>query len=131
MIETREYTSQDFSLLASWWQSRQQVDLSPSILSDTGYIALSDGQPIAALFLYPIQGSEVCWIGWPISDQESPSEARSEALDALFEVVHLQARDRGYKLVWTTSGVPVVQQRLERHGYEMGDENIKQYWKGL
>ena len=132
MISIRAYEQVDFPKLAQWWVSRTSVEISPRTLSETGFVASDDVfGDICAIFLYPIQGSEVCWIGWPISDPESPSELRDEALDAMLTVTHEEAKNRGYGVILTTTGIPAVGSRLEKHGYNIGDTGIAQYWKEL
>lgn len=133
MIEIRDLTLDNTELLADvqkWWTQREGVDFNVEILSDYGFMAFSvqSSRPIAALWLYPIMGSKVAWMGWPIADPESGRLERSIALDQLLDKVKETAQEMGYTRIWTTSGVPPVKARLEKHGYLRGDTNIDQYW---
>ena len=120
----------EINLIMKWW-SQQGDGINPEFLSDFGYMVDVDSVPTCACFLYPILGSKVAWIGWPISDPESKKEDRDLALNLLFARMHTDALEMGYKWIWTTSGLEHVQGRLKRLGYIEADTNINQYWKEL
>jgi len=112
------------------WESRQGIDFPVRLLSDTGLVVVNGIYPVAAAFLYKTN-SKVAWLGWPITEPESTPEARSEALNMIFEKLHVMAKLEDYELIWTTSGIPALQERLEELGYKVGDEGINQYFKEL
>lgn len=126
-MEVSKIQSKDIASLKSWWEERSGIEFNPEVLSSFGYIV----PDVAALYLYPIMGSQVCWVGWPISNPKSSKEDRDKALDLLFDIIHKEAKDLGFKYVWTTSGVKPVQDRLAKHQYIPGDININQYWRIL
>jgi len=117
-------------LVKQWWESRQNIEFPARLLSDTGMVAYHESRPVAAAFLY-LTNSKVAWIGWPISDPESDAEVRSEALNAVFENLQSEARRNGHELIFTISGIPALQKRLEGLGYVVADEGINQYFKEL
>ena len=118
-------------LIRQWWKSQQDIDLDiNSMLSDLGYIAYQEGMPIAACWLY-FTNSPVAWLGFPIANPEADSETRNVALDQIFDKLHLEAGERGHKLIWTTSAVKPIQERLGKHGYTLGDKQVNQYWKAV
>ena len=120
-------------LVSGWWRARFDQPLPLDVLSESGYVAFNrgSGRPIAALWLYPIKGSKVAWIGWPLADPESNKEERTAALDALYDIIHVRAKEAGYRYIWTTSNTPPVESRLKGYGYVIGDKNVNQYWKIL
>ena len=113
-----------------WWDSRQGVDFPVHFLPDTGRVAVLAGRPIAACFIY-LTNSRVAHISWPITDPETHPEVRSEAINMCIEALHKLAKECDYKHVWTTSGIPKLQDRFEELGYMVGDLNINQYIKEL
>jgi len=122
---------QHFSIIKEWWMRHHNIEISADILSNFGYLYFNENTPVAALWLYPILGSKTCWIGWPVTNPDSDKQIRNTALDELFGIIEEEARQMGYKLMWTTSGIPTGQARLEKHQYLLGDSNINQYWRAL
>jgi len=114
-----------------WWETRTGIGFSLETLSDHCYFAKQEGKGIAALSLFPMKGSSYCMVGWPIANPDTTKEERNFALNLLFDKMHLDALEMGYKRVFTTSGVEVVQERLTNFGYVLGDSNVNQYWKEL
>jgi len=114
----------------SWWKSRSD-GINPDFLSDFGYMVWDGERPLVACFLFPIVGSKIAWLGWPVASPESTKEERDSALPLLFSRMHRDASLMGYAWIWTTSGHPGVQKRLESSGYALGDVGINQYWKEL
>lgn len=117
-------------LLKSWWESRQGVDFPTRLLSNLGYVAYEEDKAVATAFLFTTN-SKVALLGWPISDPESTPEVRDAALTKIYKGLHGIAKDLGFELIWSTSGIPALQQRLLGLGYTVGDENINQYFKEL
>ena len=121
--------NQHYKLIESWWIEREGAAPQPDMLSHYGWISFFNQRPIAALWLYPILGSKVAWVGWPIANPDSGKLERNLALDTVFDKIENTAKEMGYKYIWTTSGVNPVQNRLKERGYKQGDSNITQYWK--
>jgi len=129
VLFTRKSSQMD--LVRKWWISRMDIDFNSDLLSDFGFMAYEDSGPVAAAFYFPVKGSDVCWAGWPISDPERSKEERSKALNLIFTEIHKVAWVEGYTRVWTISGIPAVQNRLEKLGYIAGDASVTQYYKEL
>ncbi len=121
----------DYGDIASWWIQRESIIPSKKLFSKHGLVVSKDGNKVCAIFLYPVNGAEICVLGWPVSNPSVERETRNEAMDLLFEQAHTQAKEMGYTMIWTTSGTKPIQDRLAKHGYTDGDTNINQYWKGL
>lgn len=126
-MNCRKVTRKDLPIIQQWWKQRLDINFNLEILSDFGYMVDNN----AALFLYPVMGSKVAWLGWPISNPETSKEDRDKALNCLFDIIHKEAKELGFKYIWTTSGVSPVQERLVKQNYVVGDTNINQYWRQL
>jgi len=129
VIEVRQ--DYDPDVIKKWWKDRQKVEFDPELLSASGFTGYYDEQPVATIFLYPTIGSKIAWLGWPISDKEVNKNLRDLVLDEILEEIHVFARSKGYKYIWTTTGLGVVKERLLRHNYLVGDEDICQLWRFL
>lgn len=114
-----------------WWTERKRLPFSEHLVSDHGYLASSEGTPIAALFLFPTVGSSIALVGWPISSPHTVKCERDIALNELFDTIHAEARSMGFKMLWSFSGVLPVQERLTDLGYVAGDRDVVQYYKVL
>lgn len=126
-----DYECEEFDpVVRKWWGQRQDLDFPLEILPPTGLMAMKEDRKVAALFIYETN-SLVAILGWPISDPESSKDERDVALDMLFKAAHEKLTNRGFLKIWTTSGVPALQDRMEELGYVVGDKNINQYWKDL
>lgn len=131
-MRVRKFDSkEDMLLVKDWWFLREDIVFSSDILSDHGYMAEIDGEPAVAMFFFPVQGSKVAWMGWPISDPDTDKEQRSLALTLLFDTIHEDAKSMGYSVIFTISGLSHVQERLVDHGYLVGDTNVNQFWRAL
>lgn len=116
--------------IQKWWESRQDIDFPVGLLPDIGKVMYDEEHPVAAAFLYTTN-SKIAWVGWPISDPESDKDIRDEALDRIFRNLHDLAKQKKHTMIWSTSGIPSLQERLERLGYIVGDKGINQYFKEL
>jgi hypothetical protein len=121
----------DYSIAEAWWKDRDWKPVPKGMLSKSGLMAVENNKPVAACWLYPIAGSELCWVGFPIADKNIDKELRNKALDFIFHGLHEHARSLGYKYIITTTNLEHVKKRLENYGYVKGDENITQYVGGL
>ena len=121
----------DYELLCSWWNKRNFPCMPKEALTDYGYMVSSGDNDIAAVWLYPIITSKLCWFGFFISNKDVAPEIRNEAMDYLISGVENKARDMGYDMIMTVSGNEKVQKRLEKNNYNIGQINSIEYLKGL
>lgn len=121
----------DYELLCSWWNKRNFPIMPKEALTDYGYMVSNEDSDIAAVWLYPVVSSKLCWFGFFISNSDISSEIRNEAMDFLVAGIENKARDMGYDIIMTVSGVDQVQKRLEKNNYSIGQKNSIEYLKGL
>ena len=117
--------------LVEWCRKRDWPEIGDDLLSDYGFLAYTENKHLAACWMYPVKGSNVCWMAFPIANPDTTKEERKEALDLVFETIHDTAKEMGYKYVFTTSNTPPIEDRLKNYGYRTGDENVTQYWGKL
>jgi hypothetical protein len=128
-LETFE-VGKHLTYVKAWWHSRQSVDFHERMLPDCGFVAYEQDRPVAMAFLFTTN-SKIAILGWPVSDPESDKQVRDKALNEVFKTLHFLARQKGFEIAWTTSGIPALQKRYENLGYVVGDGNINQYHKEL
>lgn len=129
-VEKFTRTNEAFmSLLTYWWLERTGKPMLRELLSDYGFMAVDeDGTPRAAMFFFPTMGTEVAFVGWPISPRSTIREERDLALPLLFTEIHKLAKGLGYIFLTSYASTPGVNARLKEQGYLLGDENVNQYY---
>lgn len=141
-LEVRDIITQDLACAASFWHAymkKRNREGHPGSILNTDILSLhgvcvefaESMHPIAYLFLWPTVGSLTCYVGFPISDHTVDKEIRDVALDLAYDEIEHKARAQGFKYIWSMSGLPFVEDRLERHGYIRGDTIVNQYWRIL
>jgi len=116
----------DYPTLASWWRARDWSVPSYDMLPATGMIV--DG--VAAGFLYRTD-SKICWLEFVISNPESDKSDRSQALNLIIDDLLSQAKESGFKSVFTSLEHPGLIQRYEDFGFLITDTKMSNMIKRL
>ena len=122
----RSYSPQDYEEVSGWWRARDQKPVPRWALPPTGLIAPG----LAAAFLYNTD-SALAWLGWSTTNPSADKTERRKALDEIIEALVLQAAERGYKVVFTTTDHPRLAEAYRAAGFGEGDVGVTQYMKGL
>jgi len=120
-----------WDMVLDWFAARTGVRPSPDVLSDFGFMYYTGDKPVACLFVFPVAGSKICMLGWPMSDPHSDKEIRNWALDSLLEFCEQYARDLGYFYTCTWASHKAVEDRFKKHNYYTGDTGVSYMVKGL
>lgn len=118
----------DYNIVEKWWKDHSMDPVPKEVLTKFGFMAYNEKYPIAAYWLFPIIGSELCMHLFFISNPDSTKEERDEALDLLMYTVHGAAKDMGFTKLMTTTSLKTIEDRLLKHNYMLGDTNNKQFW---
>lgn len=95
-LEVRPYEQKDFEQVKSW--ARHGTTYESDLLPVTGFIV--DG--IAAYFLYETD-SKVCWMENLIARKDSDPEERRKAIGMIIDSLLIEAKRKGYKVVYATT----------------------------
>jgi hypothetical protein len=127
-LELRDYKGEeDFTEFKRWWEFWRWKDrVTQEILSDIGYVVEKDGLPLCAGFLYTTN-SLIASIEWVVSNPFAQKEDVAEGLDFLLECLCQRALKEEKRLIMTTINSPTLAKRLEKLGFVMSGENLKQY----
>jgi len=120
-----------YDMIATWFEGQVGKKVLKDTLSDYGWIAFIEGRGICALWLYPTMKCKMMFAGNLIGNPNSTDIERSEAIDLLFDIMHIEARDLGYKYISAHSKNPSVLNKMENHGYMFDSDNVSQYFKVL
>ena len=125
MLNIRIEAVEDFYRTMSEWLSKHDWDiLDINALPDKVFVANDGENDVYCCSLYETNS---CFgvVAFPISNRDV--KKNREHLVELFKFVENHAREIGIKLLFTTSGTPVVEKALKKAGYEFGDKNVNQY----
>lgn len=117
-------------LCDEWWLKRLGY-IPGKMMSDYGFIAMNEERPIMISFFYPMLGCELCLWGFQVSNPDSTSAERGEALSVSATAVSDFARALGYKILVGYPGHKAIVNRLEDLSFEMGDRDVTQVFKEL
>lgn len=117
--------------IQKWFKEQTGTDLPGEVLSSLGYIYTNELHNVAAVFLYPTEGSRVCFLGWPVANPQSNREERNKALNSIIKAAETYARAKGYLFMNTYSSRNSVENRFRKLGYIDGDKNVLQMIKYL
>jgi hypothetical protein len=120
-----------YNTMKYWWDGHKFLHVSPSMLPDTTFVCINNkGVPVYSTCFYNTD-SNLCWIGWQISNPYESKEDKEGCFDFLVKEIENYAKSVGYHIVFTTSRTPKVEQTLLDNGFDTGDINVNHYIKTL
>lgn len=124
-LTIRRYDETDFAVINQWWIAHGWT-MVPSMLPRIGFVV--DG--ICAGFLYQTD-STFALLEWVISNPASEKESRRQGLDLLVEAAIREAKDLGFKVLYSTLKHPALIKRYENHGFVPTDTGMTALVRGL
>lgn len=119
-------------LVRAWFEARTGEGLPRETLSKYAIVAQdNEGQLLAAVFMYPVMESKVCFLGWPVTNPAADKNLRRKALDNVIIEAEYKAKRMGYMFMNTYASVDAVELRFVEHGYIYGDKSVNQLIKKL
>lgn len=119
------------ALIRRWWLLRQNHQLAESAVSDYGFMALLDEKPLCAMFFYPTLGSDLAYLGWPISNPTTSKAERTSGLALVHEAIENLAKEMGYRALVSYPSTDAMKTRMQQFGYQLGDKQCDNYIKVL
>lgn len=135
--EFNRLSEKHIGIINEWWANvsdhsfSQEKQFSSFLSTDHGFMVWDEDKPICAVFLYPIYGSPVAIMGFPISNQNAFKEVRRKALELLVAGVEKKARSLHYALLFGYAGNTVAKEFYGRAGFMKAAENITNFIKKL
>lgn len=124
--------TQDFySTMCEWWDGHNFTRVSPSLMPMNTFVCYNDeGKEIYSTCFYNTD-SNLCWLGWQISNPRTTKEERKGGLGHLLNEVGEYAKGEGYQVIFTTTPDIRVQTKLTELGYVVGDSNVTHLTKTI
>lgn len=126
-IRSFNLNNSDYEMTQKWAESRNLNRVEKTRLSDYGFVAYNSDKEIAACFLYPFKGSEWCMFEFLIANPETTSEERKIATNKLFLHICNEAKNMGYKEIFTTSHLDNVSNTLNDIGFIKSNINVNHF----
>lgn len=123
-------TSDIYSDLTKWFEGHDFPIIDQGFLSDEIMVCFCNNVPAYTINIYHTN-SELCWIAFPLSNPFLSKDEKKGGFDFLFEECIKFAKECGYKYIFTTSPVEIVQNKLIEHGFTIGDVNVNHYIKKI
>lgn len=121
-----------YETLTTFWQDREHLVIPKEYLSDYGFMAFDEqGNPVAAMWLYPVVSTNWCMVRFPISNPDVPNEIRSKAMDLIFDTIHKVSKDMGFNQIFCTTNHKGLIKRLTKYGYTLDSSDCVHFWGGL
>lgn len=118
--------------LKSWWHDRVDLPLPKTMLSDFGFMSFNEKEePIAAMFFFPVIGSKMAMMGYPIASTHANSIERDAGLHAVATYIEEFARVMQYEWVVSYPGNKGAQRLFAREYFQLGDTEVLQFLKKL
>lgn len=130
-MEAEFFRSKDWAKTTqAWWYKWHGEPINERLLSRLGVVVCEGGAPLAIAYLYPSQGSDICWAGFTVRDPYISSYKAGKALKLLVSAVEDASRKLGYSILYTGYDSPALQKLVKSRGYYEGSQ-VKEYFKEL
>jgi len=130
MITWRKITKRDYQdILVLWWEDHKwEAPILESL--PEGYIVSKDGVDTYATFIY-FTGTVIAWMEFTVCNPNATLELKKDCLEYLIQVVGTIAKDRGAKVIFTSTGQSFANALSGRGGFSVNDKNCVQLTKIL
>lgn len=116
--------------LCEWWEKHKFPVLDIDFLPETFFTVEVGEEVLYGMFVYRTD-SKLAWIAFPISNPDLTKEEKKGGLEFLINGITEILKESGFKYIFTTSPLPVVQEALLNTGFNLGDEKANHYLKKI
>lgn len=129
--ETNRLSSEDYAIIAPWWQARGGNAPDSNLFPNVGFIALTTtGEPIACAFAYiDGSGSGVAMLAWMASNPEFASIETGSAIIELIYFIEKTVHAMGYWCLMGAFNTPSIINHLTSGGFQVGDTGMTHIFK--
>jgi hypothetical protein len=116
--------SRTVDLVKLWWKEKTGDNLGSMGLTDYGFMCFnSDHRPICAIFLYPVMGSAVAFMNFPIANPNVFRHERRDALKYLATMVEKEASKLNYSYVVSYAGSKGAKEFFTRENFKVAERD--------
>jgi len=123
MVKARPFDfSTDYDILTLWWNAHDSFPPDPEYLSSTGIVVEVQGKPVCAGFLYDTD-SKMCVFEFVVSNPTAKKRDRHNALNHLIKMIQGIAKERKYRMIYTSISIEAYVRKLKNAGFFEADKN--------
>lgn len=124
-------TKDIYSQMKEWWEGHNFPVVNPSLLPHKTFVCYNDNDiPVYSVCFYNTD-SNLCWIGWEISNPNVDKSETKGCFAHLFKVVESYAKHLGYDVMFTTTDKKSIEGTLTKQDWYRADENVNHLIKEI
>lgn len=116
-ITIKQYKSDDYELVKSWWSSANEIAPAANMIPDTSYVLYLSDTPILAVSLY-LTNSPLAWVDNFVGNPESKGHQRKECGHVLLSHLEKIAKEEGKSRLFCMSMNEKTSKRYEEMGFQ-------------
>jgi hypothetical protein len=116
VMDARQYTSEDFDMVHSWWKKHHNNEFRPDYPPKYSYIVHSGGEALGFFGMAPMTPA-FCYLSFPLVNPDAPKELRDEAVDFIIESSKIWASKCEFPIVWISIRGEKMLNRLGKAGF--------------
>jgi hypothetical protein len=115
-----------YGIICDWWRDQEFPIIPLNHLPQTGVVALFNGRPAAAVWIYKTD-SAYCWIGYPVASPEIRKNERSAAIAGMISGAKMAAKLLGFQSAIMSLRNQCLESRIQRQGFQPTDRGVTLY----
>ena len=120
----------DYVEICDWWRDWDFPIVHPDFLPPLGVIISNNGVKTYASWLY-LTGTKIGLMEFIVSNKKAPICYKRGGLEYMTEVISSIAKKEGVEKIFHYTNEPMVEKRLLKSGFSVGDEETKTYIKTI
>lgn len=125
-MQIQAYSPLDLEQINHWLELREWPQFEAHVLPKTGFII----KDTAVGFLYKTDSS-FCLMEWLVTNPLKSSEERDKALNQVIEALVQNAKDSGFKLIFSSLSDQGLVKRYTNSGFIVTDNNMTNLIRGI
>lgn len=125
MIQLREFQREsDYGTVETWWKGHGWPAVPLEMLPKLGMVAVNEGEPCAAGWVYLDNSTGVGMMEWLVSNPANPMKVSAVALGRLVDCLKGAAHALGYGAILASCRQESLSRLMEREGFTRTDEEV-------
>lgn len=120
-----------YPVFLGWWQVRGGAPVPQAMLPKLGIVAMEDGEPLAAVWMYMDNSISLGFLNWFLTRPGLPPRKARAALEHLLKFMALEAGRLGITHLIASCTQPSLGRMLGRMGYQFTGGGIAHHHLNL
>ena len=124
-MNARRMNPDEIYTVQEWFRGHHGISPPTHILSSHGFMAGGKGKGVAAVFLFPVIGAQVAFIGWPTVNPDVDKLTAFRGLKMAYEEAEYHAKTMGYIYLQTFATSKTLENRYTKMNYKSCGEGLE------